>query len=80
MWKLYNFLHHANVFIVEDNILYFILWNIKGGYKSCRFWLILKTNVYIHVLYFTYGLQLLFCFLFNFKFKTISHTWALVLR
>ena len=39
-------------------------WNIKGGYKSCRFGLILETNVYIHFLYFIYGLKLNCCFAF----------------
>ena len=38
--------------------------NIKGGYKSYRFVLILVTNVYIHFLYFIYGLQFNWCFVF----------------
>ena len=39
-------------------------WNIKSGHKSCRFGLILETNVYIHFLYFIHGLQFNFCFVF----------------
>ena len=39
-------------------------WNIKSGYKSNRLGLSLETNVYIHFLYFIYGIQHNCCFVF----------------